>query len=354
MNSHSIVMGAVSSYRTRLFWRQQAWRLRNAVPQDGSRSVNLFSNFAALDHRGYADTLCALLETLCARSGGRFVTTAADARQRLKREIGLQSCVAVLATAGGAVGGYAWARVTAGPDAIAQFRQAPGLSALDAPDWDAVSALIKNKRTLAFYDIGLDTHYRRGFLPLKMLLKPLFELGVTHRAQNALWWAQRGSALHAISLAFGARTLIERKDCVFLQHSDIASIARVLAVLPASEISNLLARIAPRRAVQPHDADVTVRARRDLRQPAAAEPALAPASPARATAGAVTHNVAAGVGRQRADGQPATVAAVSLPAGTRTVHKDTGSKTAGPALPDSAPLHALPARLAALFPRLAS
>lgn len=353
MNLHSIVMGAVSSYRTRLFWKQQAWRLRSAVPQEGSRSVNLFSNFAALEHRGYADALCTLLQTLCARSGGRFVTTAADARQRLKRETGPQSCVAVLATAGGAVGGYAWARVMTGGDAVTQFRQAPGLSALDASDWDTVSALISDKRTLALYDIGLDTHYRRGFSPLKLLLKPLFELGVTHRAQSALWWAQRDSALHAISLAFGARALIERKDCVFLQHSDIASIARVLAVLPASEISSLLARIAPRRAVHPHDANATVRAARDLRQPAA-KSAISKASPTLAAARVIACNDAIGAGPQRRDGKPATMASASLPGGNSAVHKGMGSETAWPALSDSALLHALPARLAALFPRLAS
>lgn len=270
MSMHSIVMGAGSYYRTRLFWMWQAWRLRKAIPQEGSRSVSLFSNFAALDHRGYADTLCTLIETLCARSGGRVVTTAADVRLRLKREIGLQSCVAVLASGSGAVGGYAWACVTTGSEAVTQFRQAPGLSALEASDWNAVSALVKDSPTLAFYDIGLDTHYRRGFSPLKLLLKPLFELGVTHRAQRALWWAQRGTALHAISLAFGARVVVEREDCVFLQHSDIASIAHVLAVLPAGEISALLARVAARRAVGTRDANATVRAAPDPRRPTAA------------------------------------------------------------------------------------
>jgi hypothetical protein len=266
MGMQSIDRGAGSSYRARLFWMWQAWRLRKAIPQEGSRSVSLFSNFAALDHRGYADTLCTLLEALSARCGGRVVTTAAEARLRLKREIGLQSCVAVLATGTGAVGGYAWARVTTGSEAVARFRQAPGLSALQESDWNAVAALVKDTPTLAFYDIGLDTHYRRGFSPLKLLLRPLFELGVTHRAQRALWWAQRGSALHAISLAFGARAVVEREDCVFLQHSDIASIAHVLAVLPASEISDLLARVAPGRPVRMRDANATVRTIREPQQ----------------------------------------------------------------------------------------
>jgi len=352
----SIVVGASSSYRTRLFWKWQAWRLRKAVPQEGSRSVSLFSNFAALDHRGYADTLCTLLETLCARTGGRVVTTAADARLRLKREIGLQSCVAVLASGSGAVGGYAWARVTAGSEVIAQFRQAPGLSALDESDWNTVTALVKDKPTLAFYDIGLDSHYRRGFSPLKLLLKPLFELGVTHRAQRALWWAQRGSALHAISLAFGARSVVEREDCVFLLHSDIASIAHVLAVLPASEISDLLARVAPGRPVRTRDANPTLRAIRDPQQSAAADIAtVAQATPMLVTAEAVASNDADGGSREPLEDQPTVMDAVSLTDDLMAFEGDDDAEAAWPAiLSDPAPLHALPARLAALFPRMAS
>lgn len=349
----SIVIGAGSSYRTRLFWKWQAWRLRKAVPQEGSRSVNLFSNFAALDHRGYADTLCTLLEALCARSGGRVVTTAADVRRRLKREISLQSCIAVLATGTGAVGGYAWARVTTGSEVIAQFRQAPGLSALDESDWDTVSALVKDQPTLAFYDIGLDTHYRRGFSPLKLLLKPLFELGVTHRAQSALWWAQPGSALHAISGALGARVVAEREDCVFLQHRDIASIAHVLAVLPASEISDLLARVAPGRPVRTRDANATARAIRDPQQPAA-ESAIAPASPMLVAADVIASNDADGCGGQRLDAEPAMMGPASLPHDNAAFHSDADEAAWPPILSDPAPLHSLPERLAALFPRMAS
>jgi len=355
MKMHSIVIGAVSHYRTRLFWRWQAWRLRKGVPQEGSRSVNLFSNFIALDHRGYADTLCTLLETLCARSGGRVVTTAAQARQRLKREIGPQSCVAVLATGNGAVGGYAWARVTAGSDAIARFRQAPGLSALDVSDWNAVSALVKDTPTLALYDIGLDTHYRRGFSPLKLLLRPLFELGVTCRAQSALWWAQRDSALHSISLAFGARVVVGREDCVFLQHCDIASIARVLAVLSAGEISDLLARVAPGRPVLTHDANATLRAIRDPQQPAAKESAIASASSTLVAAAVIASNDAEVGIPQRFAYESAVAACVSLPVDHRAARDDTDARIAWPAtLSDPAPLHALPARLAAVFPRMAS
>ncbi len=353
---HSINVSAGSSYRTRLFWKWQAWRLRKAVAQEGSRSVSLFSNFAALDHRGYADTLCTLLETLCGRTGGRVTTTAAEVRARLKREIGLQSCVAVLATGSGAVGGYAWGRVTTGSEVIAQFRQAPGLSALEESDWDAVSALVKDKPTLAFYDIGLDTRYRRGFSPLKLLLKPLFELGVTYRAQRALWWAQRGSALHAISLAFGARAVVEREDCVFLQHSDIASIAHVLAVLPASEISDLLARVAPGRPVRTRDANATVRAIRDPQQPIAAEPAIALASPMPVTADTPASNDADG-NRQGPVCAPAVMTPTSRPGADAAAQAgdDVGTNVAWPAvLSDPAPLHRLPARLAAVFPRLAS
>lgn len=353
---HSSILGAGSSYRTRLFWRWQAWRLRKAVPQEGSRSVNLFTNFAALDHRGYADTLCTLLETLCARSGGRVVTTAADVRQRLKREIGLQSCVAVLATGTGAVGGYAWARVTTGSAAVAQFRQAPGLSALDASDWNAVSTVVKDTPTLAFYDIGLDTHYRRGFSPLKLLLRPLFELGVTYRAHSALWWVQRGSALHAISLALGACAVVERDDCVFLQHRDIASIARVLAVLPASEISDLLARVAPGRPVRTRDANATVRAIRDPQRPAAAESAIAAASPMPVTADTIASNDADG-NRQGPVCAPAVMAPASRPGDDLAAQAgvDVDTDVAWPTvLSDPAPLHTLPARLAAVFPRLAS
>lgn len=358
MGMQSIDRGAGSSYRTRLFWKWQAWRLRKAVPQESSRSVSLFSNFAALDHRGHADALCTLLETLHARSGGRVATTAADARLRLKREIGLQSCVAMLVTGAGAVGGYAWARVMAGSDAVAQFRQAPGLSALQESDWNAVSALVKDKPTLAFYDIGLDTHYRRGFSPLKLLLRPLFELGMTYRAQRALWWAQRGSALHAISLAFGASTVAEREDCVFLQHGDIASIARVLAVLPASEISDLLARVAPGRPVRTRDANATVRTIREPEQPTAAKSAaIAQASPVLVAADAIASNDADGGNRHGLVHGSAGMALASLPGESIAAQAgvDAEPDAAWPATPaDPTPLHALPARLAALFPRMAS
>lgn len=352
----SIVIGTRSSYRTRLFWRWQAWRLRKAVPQEVSRSVNLFTNFAALDHRGYAETLCTLLETLCARSGGRVVTTAADVRERLKREIGPQSCAAVLATGSGGVGGYAWASVTNGSEAVARFRHAPGLSALDESDWEAVSALVKDQPTLAFYDIGLDTHYRRGFSPLKLLLRPLFELGVTYRAHSALWWAQRGSALHAISLALGARAVVERDDCVFLQHRDIASIARVLAVLPAGEISDLLARVAPGRPVRTRDANATVRMIRDPQQSTSAEPVIAAASPIPAAADTTASNDADG-NRQGPVCAPAVMTPGSRPGADVAAQAgdDVGTNVAWPAvLSDPAPLHTLPARLAAVFPRLAS
>jgi hypothetical protein len=358
MGTQSIDRGAGSNYRARLFWKWQAWRLRKAVPQESSRSVSLFSNFAALDHRGYADALCTLLETLCSRTGGRVATTATAVRARLKREIGLQSCVAVLATGSGAVGGYAWGRVTTGSEVIAQFRQAPGLSGLDESDWNAISAVVKDKPTLAFHDIGLDTHYRRGFSPLKQLLKPLFELGVTHRAQRALWWAQPGSALHAVSLAFGARAVVEREDCVFLQHSDIASIAHVLAVLPASEISDLLARVAPGRPVRTRDANATVPAIRDPQQPTAATSAVvAQASPVLVAADAVASNDADGGNRQGLVDGPVVMALASLPGGDTAAQAgvDAGTEAACPAaLADPTPLHALPARLAALFPRMAS
>lgn len=358
MGMQSIDRDAGSNYRARLFWMWQAWRLRKAVPQESSRSVSLFSNFAALDHRGYADTLCTLLETLCARSGGRVATTAAEVRLRLKREIGLQSCVAVLATGTGAVGGYAWARVTTGGEVVAQFRQAPGLSALQESDWNAVSALVQDKPTLAFYDIGLDSHYRRGFSPLKLLLKPLFELGVTHRAQRALWWAQRGSALHTISLAFGARVVVEREDCVFLQHSDIASIAHVLAVLPASEISDLLARVAPGRPVRTRDANATVRAILDPQQSADAKSAaVAQASPVLVAADAIASNDADGGNRQGLVHGSTVITLASLPGESMAAQagSDADTDAAWPAtLADPTPLHALPARLAALFPRMAS
>jgi hypothetical protein len=377
MSTRAIAAGAGSNYRIRLFWKWQAWRLRKAAAAEASRSVSVLANFAALDHRGYADMLCTLLETLCARAGGEVVTTAAQARERLKREMGPQSCAAVLASNTGSVGGYAWARVASGSETVANFRQAPGLAAFDEADWAALAALVADKPTLAFYDIGLDTHYRRGFSPLKLLLKPLFELGVTYRAKHALWWAQDGSALHAISLAFGARSVLERDGNVFLLHSDIASIAHILAVLPASAISDLLARVAPGRPVRTRDANAPVRAIRDpqLPVPAEADAATLPQAAAPAVAASpetaipvvaalpVMASLAApeATASNDADGADAFAngyEATALPLDhdvTTNAGEASDAEAAWPAiLSDPAPLHALPARLAALFPRLAS
>lgn len=377
MTTRSVPAHTGSNYRTRLFWKWQAWRLRKLAAPEGSRSVNLFSNFSALDHRGYADAVCELLPSLVDAAGVPAPTSAAQVRQRLKRELGLQSCAAILANDAGVVGGYAWGRVTTGSSALDSYRHIPNLASLEAEDWQRLQAVLGEKPLLVLYSIGLAANYRYGFSPLKLLLKPLFDLGLNCHARHAFWWAPRESAMHDISVAFGARSVLVKDSAVFFVHDDIASIARVLSVLPSVEISDLLARVGPARRprirVTSLPAGTAIRPRQqDLEQKQDDAPvAIAPTIAATTTVAAIAAAPVASVQPLRivsdeiaSNDADAGDGALNLlfgdqPAESIVALADQAAIEDGTLSPDAKleygpPLHELPARLAALFPRLAS
>ncbi|WP_255913087.1 hypothetical protein [Tahibacter harae] len=248
MNKGSVAAGAGSNLRVRLFWKLQAWRLRNTVAPETSRSVSQFSNFMALSHRGNADAICDLAESLSTHSTELSAISAAAVKTRLARELGPKSCVTVLGAEKGSIGGYAWARVSTPAEALDNYRCNADLVHIDDAAWDKLAGILGTDSCLVFYDLGLCSQYRRGFSPLKQLLKPLLELGLGHGAGRAFWWAPAGSAACQLSLAFGARAVLQHGDRVFFLHEAIAGIARVLTALPASAISTLLGRAAGARA----------------------------------------------------------------------------------------------------------
>lgn len=341
-----------SNFRNRLYWRWQAWRLRKVQAQEASRSVSLFANLAALNHRGHADLLCELARSLCARSTGLAASSPLQVRERLARELGQRSRVAVLGGSGGGVGGYAWARVTTCTDAIDNFRQTPSLCRLGDQDWAELSALLGDKAALVIYDLGLDTHYRRGFSPLKQLLKPLFELGLSYAATRALWWAPRDSAAYDLSVAFGARCIAGNGDVAFFVHDDIASLAQVFAALPAGEISRLLARVNPVRTARAPSARPTAVALQEARLGTIADVAgstLAVADQLASNDAALDEFAAADRTAAASAARVPPVASANLPAAARPAAAAPAERRPSVETPI---LHALPERLSALFPRL--
>jgi hypothetical protein len=238
---------AGSNLRTRLYWVWQAWRLRNAAAVEAAGSASICTNFAAIEHRGFADSLCELAEALSMNTPGLVAESRRDIRARLARDLGARSVAVVLSAGKHVTGGYAWGHVLHGAAALATLRRLPSLAAVSERDWGAAAVAIGERVTLVLHDIGLDARYRYGFAPLKQLLKPLFDLGVAQAARRALWWAPRTSPLYGLSLAFGAREIGNDEGVAFFVHNDIALIARVLSALPAGEISALLARIGPPR-----------------------------------------------------------------------------------------------------------
>lgn len=247
VNKGLVAAGAGSNLRVRLFWKLQAWRLRNTVAPESSRSISQFSNFMALSHRGNADAICDLAESLSTHSSELSTLSATAVKTRLARELGPKSCVTVLGAEKGSVGGYAWARVSTPADALVNYRYNADLVHLDDAAWDKLAGIIGAAPCLVLYELALCSQYRRGFSPLKQLLKPLLELGLSHGAKRALWWAPAGSAACQLSLAFGARAVMQHGGAVFFLHDAIAGIARVLTALPASAISSLLSRAAGAR-----------------------------------------------------------------------------------------------------------
>lgn len=241
-----------ANWRTRLFWAWQAWRLRKLDAHEGAGGVNVFNNLAALNHRGYADPLFALHHALAERTPGLVSEAQPQFRERLARELGNRACATLFANGDGSIGGYAWARVATYREALDLYQRTAGLAHLRGDDWQRLLRTRSDEAPLlVLNDIGLDTRYRRGFAPLKQLLKPLIDLGLRHGARRALWWAPGTSALAGLSAAFGARCIYENETTCFFLLDDIRPLARLFAALPAGGISDLIARVAPKRPPPP-------------------------------------------------------------------------------------------------------
>ncbi|MBL8300616.1 MAG: hypothetical protein JNN30_19935 [Rhodanobacteraceae bacterium] len=247
MNALPALTSTGSNFRARLYWVWQAWRLRNAAAIDMAGSVEVLNGFAAVERRYGADLLCKLMQAVSHGTPGLVAESAAQVRVRLLRELSPQTSMVVLNAGQQVIGGYAWGRVDHGAQSLVSLRRLPSLAALDERCWGALAAAIGDRRTLVLHEIGLDSRCRYGFSPLKQLLKPLFDLGAAQAARRALWWVPRTSPLFGLSRAFGARQVGTDDSIAFFVHHNVATIARILNALPASEISTLLARIAPPR-----------------------------------------------------------------------------------------------------------
>jgi hypothetical protein len=241
----------LSSWRIRWFWRWQAWRLRKARSHEASHGVALYDSVHALDQLGYIDDFCELHLQLMRESPLLGPDTPAAFSRRLARELHGNCAMALLGAPDGSPVGYAWARCGLLSEAMQHYQQVQALSHLRSDDWAdferSAGSRTGNAGVLAVNGIGLAPRYRKGFAPLKLLLKPLIELGLQHGATRAVWWAPRGSALHAMSLGFGAEALLETPRVVGLMLADTRPLARIFAALPASAIAELLARVAPPR-----------------------------------------------------------------------------------------------------------
>ncbi|HSX61961.1 MAG TPA: hypothetical protein VLF18_17375 [Tahibacter sp.] len=343
MKTSTAAVNTGSNLRTRLYWVWQAWRLRKVAAAETANAAGVFMNFAAMEQRGHADSLCELAEALSMSTPGLVGTTADDVRKRLRRELGPRACAVVLGAGRHVTGGYAWGRVEAGTEALASLRLLPSLAAVAERDWGAVAAALGERDTLVLSEIGLDPSYRYGFSPLKQLLKPLFDLGVAQSARRALWWAPRSSPICGLSLAFGARAVGTDDGVAFFVQHDVAAIARILNALSAGEISALLARVGPPRQARTRidalPAHVTARlaaAHRAAADRYAEEPEPTFANYTAAIAAADYPGVAARSAANDEDGEPAD--------------SDRSPSRRAAAHP---PLQALPQRLSALFPRRA-
>lgn len=253
MNTASATSAATTAvWRIRLFWAWHAWRLRHVDAQDAAGAVSVFNNFPALNHCGCAEPLFELHEALTASTSGLVPESESQFRQRLVRELGSPARAALLARRDGSVGGYAWARVAAFGDALDLYQRVASLAHLRGDDWQRIARLCaEDASLLVLGDVGLDTRYRRGFTPLKQLLKPLLEFGLQQNVRRALWWLPGGSPLNGLSAGFGARCVYRGDTTNFYLLDDIRPLARVFGALPAGGISDLLARVAPPRPPAP-------------------------------------------------------------------------------------------------------
>lgn len=245
------MLSGIRSWRIRCFWRWQAWRLRKAHSHEASHGVTLYDSVHAFQQLGYADEFCLLHRQLLRESLLLGPDTPAAFSRRLARELRGHCVMALLGAPDGSPAGYAWARCGSLADALRHYQRVQALGHLHSDDWTAferrAAALTGDAAVLAINGIGLNSHYRKGFAPLKQLLRPVLELAAHHGATHAVWWAPRSSALHAMSLGFGARTVLETSRIVGFVLADTRPLTRVFAALPASGIADLLGRVAPAR-----------------------------------------------------------------------------------------------------------
>jgi hypothetical protein len=261
-------------WRNRLFWAWQAWRLRKLETADSGGGVNVFNNFAALRHRGYIDALFDLHNAMSAATPGLSPAQPEEFQRRLIRELNNPACMALFTQPDGRVGGYAWGRIAKRSEALDLLQQTPSLAHLGSDDWlQLASRLRTDVPLLLCKELGLDVRYRRGFAPLKHLLKPLLDLALRHGARRALWWVPRNSPLRSLSAGFGARPVFETETVSFFLLGDIRPLARIFATLPAGDISARLARLVPRAPAPPRPAA--------LQRPVAVPTTPRPAAPQR-------------------------------------------------------------------------
>jgi len=244
----------LNGWRVRWFWRWQAWRLRKARAQEPSHGVAVYDSVHTLDRLGYVDDFCRLHRELMRQALLPDPDTPAAFSRRLARELCGHCTAALLATPEGGIGGYSWGRIGALDEALQHFRQVPALDHLHSADWVELERRagrhVRDEAVLAISGIGLASRYRRGFTPLKQLLKPLLDLAKGQGVTRAVWWVPRGSPLESLSLGFGARRLLQtpRVSCFLL--ADLRPLNRLFSALPACGIAELLARIAPARPPQ--------------------------------------------------------------------------------------------------------
>lgn len=242
---------AIASWRIRWYWRWQAWRLRQVRAQESSHGVACYDSLHALDQLGYVEAFCALHQELMRQALLPGLDAPAAFSRRLARELSGDCLAALLGTPDGNVAGYAWGRVGGLVEALQHYQQVQTLGHLRSDDWltleQRAAALVGEAPLLALNGIGLAPRYRRGFAPLKHLLKPLLDLGLQHGASRAIFWVPRSGSLPSLALGLGAERVLETPRIACFVLADLRPLARIFAALPASGIAELLARVAPPR-----------------------------------------------------------------------------------------------------------
>lgn len=242
---------ARAGWRVRWYWRWQAWRLRHARTQESSHGVACYDSVHALDQLGYIEDFCELHQQLMRQALLPGLDPPAAFSRRLARELHGHCVAALLGTPEGHVAGYAWGRVGSLVEALQHYQQVQTLGHLRSDDWltleQRARALIGDAPVLALNGIGLAPRYRRGFAPLKHLLKPLLDLAAQHGVNRVIWWVPRNGTLPSLALGLGAEIVLETPSIVGFVLADLRPLARIFAALPASGIADLLARVAPAR-----------------------------------------------------------------------------------------------------------